>query len=87
MTHLEFQRRVQELSQGELARKLLYSKSVISFLETGRLVVQNVRPRLRDSLERFFNQPLERLLSPVDPEYLREQAKPNKTNCGKETFN
>ncbi len=68
MTQLELSRRVLKLSQGALGRKLLYSKAVVSRLESGALPVKSVHPRLRHSLETFFNVPLEQLLAPVPPE-------------------
>jgi ribosome-binding protein aMBF1 (putative translation factor) len=65
MTNLEMERRQREMSQQELGRELLYSHSVVSRLERGTLTVNDVKPRLRAALERYFNSPLERLLSPV----------------------
>lgn len=67
MTNLEFQRRARELSQESLAKMILYSRSVISRLETQTLLSEDIHPRLRAALERFFGLPLEELLSSIEP--------------------
>lgn len=67
MKVLELNRRTKGLSQAELAERILYSRSVISRLESGTLSPQDVHPRLRKALESYFNKPLEELLRPVEP--------------------
>jgi hypothetical protein len=65
MTRLEHRRREDGLSQGDLGDKILYGAATISFLETGRLPIERVTPRLRFMLEQYFSEPLEQLLSPA----------------------
>ena len=68
MIHLEFLRRAQGLSQTELGERILYSRSLISRLEKEKLSLAEMHPRAKDALERYFSQPIEYLLSTVDPE-------------------
>jgi hypothetical protein len=67
MTQLELSRRALELSQDALGRKILYSKAIVSRLESGVLPIESVHPRLRRALEVFFQTSLEELLKPVPP--------------------
>jgi ribosome-binding protein aMBF1 (putative translation factor) len=66
MRILELQRRIRGLSQDQLGQHILYSRTVISRLETETLHPGDVHPRLRAALETFFGDPLERLLSSVE---------------------
>lgn len=66
MTRLEFYRRAKGLSQEGLGNKILYSRSVISRLESENPASEDVHPRLRAALERFFGEKLETLLSHID---------------------
>ncbi len=66
MLWLEYHRKTAGFTQTELASRLLYSKATICRLERGRPSPGEVHPRLRNALERFFNRPIEHLLSTVE---------------------
>jgi hypothetical protein len=66
MRILELQRRIRGLSQDQLGKHVLYSRTVISRLETEMVNPGDVHPRLRAALERFFGESLEKLLSSVE---------------------
>jgi len=66
MKMLEFARRTKGLSQADLAKKVLYSRSVISRLESCPVNPTEVHPRLRKALEAYFGRPLEDLLTEVE---------------------
>ncbi len=53
MTRLEYLRRVRGLSQEQLGRALIYSRSVVSRLEKERPSPQSLHPRLRHALEQW----------------------------------
>jgi len=67
MTTLEFLRRTRGLSQAELGKELLYSRQLIAQLEKGNRPPGTLHPRLRKTLEDYFDLPLTVLLSRADP--------------------
>lgn len=64
MTRMEYLRRVQGLSQTELGKRVLYSRSVLSKLEQKQL--DPVHPRLKRALEDYFRTSLECLLDDME---------------------
>jgi len=65
MCRLEFLRRQAGLTQEQLARKLFYSRNMISWLERERPGSELVNIRLRRAVEDYFAEPFETLMEAV----------------------
>lgn len=65
LTRLEFLRRARGMTQADLGRAILYSRSMISVLEHTRPAPDTVSPRLKAALEVFFGESFEALMEPV----------------------
>lgn len=81
MCRLEYLRRARGLSQQALGERIHYSGPMICRLERHLPDAMTVNRRLRAALEGYFNEPLEKLLSPVEVENKATARLRHETNC------